>query len=206
MAVVSIAAGASMAAMILLPMRFSWGSAWVVPWNVVPGARAIRAIGRVMLAGVPLAMIAIGAGRASVREQLDAPVARLRWFRPVALACAAVVLLEQLNISNPEQVFRQAELDILEAVPPPPQDCRSFFVVDSLPNNIWYAEIGAMPISQHIDLPTLNGYSGFAPAQFGTSDIYAPEYRDLMIAWAIAKSATDGLCRYDLTTHEWAIG
>lgn len=205
-AAVSIAGCVAMVAMILLPMRFSWGSAWVIPWNVLPGAHAIRAIGRSVLVATPLALITIGAFGASIHHRWSGlPIAGSR-LRPLVLGLALLIVLEQFNTQQVTQISRPVELDRLARVPPPPPDCRSFYLLDSVATNFWHAEVGAMLIAQQVELPTVNGYSGLAPAGFDFTDIYAPGYQERVRTWASDRSIAEGLCAYDPTTHQWGPG
>jgi hypothetical protein len=58
-----------------------------------------------------------------------------------------------------------------------------------------------MVIGQRIGLPTLNGYSGWAPPGWQLEP--GPGYDERARAWSRAKRLPAGLCRLDLNTNRW---
>ena len=57
-----LACAITVASLIVLPVKFGWGSLWRIPWTIVPGAVGIRAIDRVMMVAGLFAVIAVGRG------------------------------------------------------------------------------------------------------------------------------------------------
>ena len=158
---VCVACCATLFVLIVLPVRFGWGSLWRIPWAVVPGAVGIRAIDRIEIVGSLFAVVAVGAGL----RLLDVRSITSRRLRALLSCCAAAVLslmvVAQLNVRSSSLIDRSDELQALIVVPTPPVDCVAFYIVDSLPNTVpfYQANIDAMLISQrvHTDLQWVLG-------------------------------------------------
>lgn len=187
----------------ILPINTWFGSAWVVVWHV-PGATAIRAIDRVQLAAdlvMALALVAL-CGEA-VRH-----LGRLRRstaLRALGIALLCVIALEQVNTMSGSEMRRSVQNSTLDAVPPVPAGCTSFFVIDSRHNKSHFYEFQteAMLISQRTGLPTLNGYSGDEPSGWGLLFPNSPSYPIFVQQWENEYGLTTGVCELDLGTMSW---
>ena len=200
-------------------------SLWAVVHHL-PGASAMRAIGRAQIVTASLLTLAAAAavteifaqllpvnpvaGSASSSPQLarraglgGSLVSVARW------AVAALVLLavaEQYNTTDASQVSRHAQLAFLASVRPAPVGCRSFYVVDpadpSLP--FYESQIDAMLAAQKLGLPTINGYTAYHPAGWALANVGEPGYEEAALIWADSHSVARGLCRLDLGTMRWS--
>ena len=153
----------------LLPIK--WGS--VFPWVVVyqiPGASAIRAIGRVEIVAnlflvFGLALIATVVSRSHRGPRLLI----------VGAAITAVLLVEQIN-TRVEQRVEVDQVAELRNLPAPSIECRSFFIAPPLDTRRIYPYqsdpvidagislgITAQIIARAQGIPSLNGYSGGEP-------------------------------------------
>ncbi len=187
----------------LLPLETKFGSAWVVVWHI-PGATAIRAIDRIEIAGNLVAALAL---------VLLATEALRRWhrlreslpLRVVGIALLCLIVVEQVHDTSNSTLRRSTELAMLDAVPPAPSGCTSFFVTDSRPNQIPYFQFqtSAMLISQRVGVPTLNGYSGDTPTGWGLMSPDAADYRATVKAWTSANGIATGVCSLDLGSMTW---
>jgi hypothetical protein len=125
-------------------------------------------------------------------------------LRILAVVLLLVILAEQLNSTSQSQMRRSAQIALLAAVPSVPAGCTSFFVTDSVPNRLHYYEYqtAAMMISQHVGLPTINGYSGDRPPGW---NLYPelPGYLAHVKQWTTTHGLKTGVCGYDLGTREW---
>ncbi|MET3805829.1 hypothetical protein ABIB25_002837 [Nakamurella sp. UYEF19] len=193
---------------ILLPMKiFSVVSAWILVWFLVPGSYAIRANDRIgVIAGLALPLVVAFLLADVLRKTVRHPS-----WRPRVIAAATAVLmllaLEQANVGRNAGIDRPAELAALAAVPVQPPGCRTFFLtVHRLPAQPAYeSSIDAMLISQHLGLPTINGFSGQFPAGYGSvADPSAPDYAAGVARWIDDNGLVSGVCRYDETAHTWA--
>ena len=203
---VCVACCATLFVLIVLPVRFGWGSLWRIPWAVVPGAVGIRAIDRIEIVGSLFAVVAVGAGL----RLLDVRSITSRRLRALLSCCAAAVLslmvVAQLNVRSSSLIDRSDELQALIVVPTPPVDCVAVYIVDSLPNTVpfYQANIDAMLISQRVGIPTFNGYSGQYPNDYAMIYPDAGEYPQQVRAWAAAHHIDSGVCSYDRSSRVWA--
>jgi hypothetical protein len=187
----------------LLPVKFSFGSFWVLPWNVVPGARAIRAIDRLQVLNIFIAVLAIALALSEItRHRHDRRVLAKVLFAAQALLVLSV--FEQLNVNRNNTFDRSQELRLIVVTPDPPKECRSFYLDDpSRTTPLYVLNIDAMVIASSTGLPTVNGYSGqFPPGYF--PDPTQAEYRSVIQNWVAANNVGEGFCRLDRITMTWS--
>ena len=127
-------------------------SLWIPVFAVFPGARAIRAPGRIVL----LLLVAVGFGAA-------VGVARLRARRWLAVLVFVVVIVEQLRrvpTYDVDEVGRR-ELGLAARVGP---GCTAFYAIrpDSTVS-LYQWQLDAMGASLISGVPTVNGLSGHLP-------------------------------------------
>jgi hypothetical protein len=116
------------------------------------------------------------------------------------------LLMEQINVQRLHLISRKDETAVFSRIAAPPQQCKSFYVVNAAhPNRAFYAtQIDAMLVSQQRNLPTLNGYSGWFPD--GWKLLYFDkDYVKNARQWAINKGIASGLCSLDLSSGTWSI-
>ena len=156
----------------LLPIK--WGS--VFPWIVIyqiPGASAIRAIGRIeIVAGF---FLVLGIALIATILMRSFNTSRALW---VSAVIVALLLVEQLN-TRIEQKVDVADVAALRALPAPGIQCDSFFIAPPLDTRRIYANQGdpvidagialgvtAQIIARSQGIPSLNGYSGGEPLEW----------------------------------------
>jgi hypothetical protein len=191
----------------VLPLHLGSYSLWAVVHHL-PGASAMRAIGRAQIVTAALLTLAAAAALTEIFAQLlpggrRGPVPAARW------ALAALVLLavaEQYNTTDASQLSRPAQLAFLASVRSAPAGCRSFYVVDpSDPTQPFYeSQVDAMLVAQKLGLPTLNGYTAYSPPGWALERIGEPGYEEAALIWADSHSVARGLCRLDLGTMRWS--
>ncbi len=194
----------------LLPVR--WGS--FLPWTVVyeiPGASAIRAIGRVeIVSGLFLVL-----GATLLASQLIRNAGR----RTLGLISIGVVLivLEQAN-HRVQQHVDVAEMTSLQSTPTPDLPCRSFFIsppldarkvheyqIDPVLDSGITAGITAQIVAQATGIPSVNGYSGGSPSEWPLTkyEIINPsEYQARLNAYIEEQDLTD-VCGFSTATSRW---
>jgi hypothetical protein len=148
-----------------------------------------------------LALVALGTEALHNWRQLQTSTA----LRVVGVILLGVILAEQLNTTSASQMRRNTQVALLSAVPPVPAGCTSFFVTDSVRNHLRFYEYqtSAMMISQRVDLPTINGYSGDNPPGWNLEQPGLPGYLAYVKQWTTAHGLTTGVCEYDLGTEKW---
>ncbi|MCE9620824.1 MAG: endo alpha-1,4 polygalactosaminidase [Actinomycetia bacterium] len=202
-----IACGVTLVTATLLPVQFDGNSAWAVAYTFFPGARSLRAIDRIMLIGVLLAVMIIAIALASLRDRERVGRAR-RSPRAEAIGIAvvlALIVVEQVNVGASSLVDRSDQQQMLSAVPDPPDACQAFYITDSGPFDeaLPISAIDAMLIAQRYSLPTLNGYSGQSPRGFRFLDPRGDDYLYRVGLWVREFGLSEGLCSYDRFTNVW---
>lgn len=183
----------------LVSLRVGDFSLWRGIWTVVPGAKALRAVGRIQLVAAYIAPVAVGAGVAALAraQQLRLDV------RAKRLLAAALVLLvvEQCNVNDKASLPHDQQVALLDSITPPPAACRSFFIADVPTENDVELQIDAMIIAQQTGVPTVNGYSGASPGLWDLNP-HGDEYLAFVQRWNGRHDVTD-TCAYDRTTGVW---
>lgn len=187
-----------------LTLDFGRGSGWWTVYHLVPGAKAVRVVARawIMLSGPMLCVVLVWLHGLGGRKP--------------ALAAGLAVLLaaEQLSTGpNVASLDRSAELRRLQAVLPPPAECRAFAVLSArrddpesdkaLQTNS--ANANAMMIAQVSGLPTINGISTFNPPDWDAADPSRPDYVSRIAAYVRAHGL-GSVCGLDLRTGHWYTG
>jgi hypothetical protein len=173
---------------------------WWYVFKFVPGAAAIRVPARFNVVLNALGIIAIVIGMAHVNRKKRSGMIK------TAVGCVfAFLIVEQVNVQRLHLISRKREASILSRVVATPSECKSFYVVNvAYPDRPFYAtHIDAMLISQHLNLPTLNGYSGWFPANWKLLTI-DKDYVENANRWALSKGIASGLCSLDLASGAWA--
>ncbi len=189
-----------------LVLRIDGHSAWWFVYQYVPGAKAARVVARYQLfivipvIGLALAMLAW----LVARTPRAAGVA-------LALLATAGLLAEQVNAYSPRFLDRPLEAGRLARVPPPPAECRAFFVTAARQEsrfgeetaNVYNHNTEAMLISEALRLPTINGISTFNPPHWPGGYPPQPAYLDAVRAYAKAWDVEQGLCGLNLQDFTW---
>lgn len=184
-----------------LTLRIWQVSPWILVHYLVPAANGVRVVLRYQLFLVLPVLLLVGA-------VYRRPFARLWRRRPLAAAgLIALLFLEQINLMQPAQLSRKAQLAALDAVPAPPAGCGMFYVaavrsgepiyVDRRHNDLYPHNVDAMFLAEKWRLPTINGFSTFNPPDWNFADPDAADY-DSRVADYARKYRLAGLCRLDM--------
>jgi hypothetical protein len=171
---------------------------WLV-WHLVPGANALRAGGRaqIVMNGFVVAVVAIVLARCMQTSSSS-------WVRLAIWALVLLCVVEQVNVVSNHNLSRAEEMAALRVVPPPLAACKSFYVSPhTLERGPTIQQINAMLIAQVVNLPTLNGYSGWSPPGWRLYETKLPSYRGNAWLWAASHGIDDGLCEYDVARRYW---
>ena len=192
--VIGLVMGIAGLVMWLVPTEYFGWSPWQLIY-AIPGAEAFRAIGRIHLLSVFLLSIALAL--------LIAPlISRGERLRRILLSgVLLLVVFEQVNLVERQQ-YRDLIASSSPDIPPPPEECQSFMIMDPRWDIPGFAEqIDAMAIARETGLPTINGYSGFAPPNWNV-DVDAPDYFIEARSWK-GRWFLLGLCGYELANARW---
>ena len=190
--------GAAVVIFWLIQMEYFGMRPWQVVWTVVPGAKAIRYTFRSQL--VANLFVAL------VVARVLAGIAHAHFL---ALVLCAFLVVEQINLAWPSVMSRRAALAWIDAVPPPPDGCRIFYVTPHAgppgrkgPQH----QDDAMLFAEIRGIPTVNGYSSWFPEGWALDEPGRPGYADAIRAWAGRNGITRGLCGLEPRTGRWTLG
>jgi len=190
--------GAAVVILWLLQMDYFGTRPWRAVWAAVPGAKAIRYTFRSQLvANLFVALVVARVLAAIVRARVWA------W-----LLCA-VLIVEQINLAWPAVMSRRAALAWIDAVPPPPEGCRIFYVTPHArpPGRTGpQHQDDAMLLAEIRGIPTVNGYSSWFPGGWALDEPASPNYAGAVRGWADRNGIADGLCGLEPRAATWTPG
>jgi hypothetical protein len=187
----------------LTEIKFSEGTtAWTLVHHLVPGAKAIRAPGRMSLVINFGVVIMMALGLDTIRRMTS----HRRALRALAVALACAILAEQINTQSTHQMSRKEEADRFGFIGAPPKACTAFFAVRSKAYNPLELQTDAMMLAGAFRIPTINGYSGWAPRDWALFTGNSTELVAQASRWAFKNNIEEGLCSLDLTTGVWSVG
>ena len=185
-----------------LPLSIHGISPWWVVFRTVPGATGVRVIARVwLLIGFPVSIM--------LTVALDRIAALSRW-RLAAVPLAAVLITSQYNTTQQVALRPDAEMKLLAEVPTPPPSCRSFVLIGAPTETeshdpfygFYHDNVLAMLVADHINLPTLNGFATFKPADWDFSAI-PPDTVLTRFARYVKAHGLDHVCVYETKLQRW---
>ena len=184
----------------LLPINFSMVFLWQVVYNI-PGADAIRAVGRIHIFAAGLLTLGLIIALSIVWRKQKTSIA-LSIFMLILLAFLS---LEQVNRLPQQNNFLEREL-LLKEVSSAPALCESFVVTKSLkpdePN--WTTQMDAVVLTQMLKLPTWNGYTGNTPEGWKLLNVNDDAYFVNVLDWKIQNKIENG-CGLDLEKNTWLL-
>jgi hypothetical protein len=189
----------------ITPVHVGDLSVWRLLRAAVPGATAIRAVGRFDLLANVVFVIGVVLVLELALTTWESRPRRYRLLGPVlVMALALLMATEQVQIDQGIHLPRSDQLAMLAAVPPIPASCRAFYVIDPLTGSPPFEpQLDAMLIALSAGVPTLNGYSGQVPPGWGLADVATPGYLDSVETWRERFGLTDGICSYSLSNRTW---
>ncbi len=210
---VAIVLGFASLVSLLLVLRIGDSAAplWSLTWKIFPGAKAIRVPSRFYLFVTPLLCLIVAYGLAQWHEHYRAKV------RHSAIALAfliAALTIEQYNSRPIVLEETKAELRYFDSIPPPPPECRAFFVSvsrrgpygDKVADVYYNHSVDAMVVAAFKKIPTVNGMASIVPRDWNLHSPFQADYRARVEQYAKRHGILDGLCGLDLKTKRWASG
>ena len=191
--------------LLLLPMAIGATFLWrAVYW--IPGASGIRAVDRISIVACGVLALALVDGATRLTPWLRSAVPRPALIVG-ACVLAAVLCLEQVNVSDSSQMSRRTQLALLAAAPAPPWACTSFFVETKRASAAHPARVQttAMLLSVRDALPTLNGTSGSFPKGWHLFyPVWGRRYLTGVAHWVALQHITGTVCALNLDTSQWS--
>jgi len=185
----------------LLTLQFWRASPWGLVFEMVPGAKGLRAVSRYQLwLTLPFLLLAVAAWR----ERATLLVRSKPWL---AVAILVLLVAENLSAETPALLSRSLQREALWRISPPPPDCASFYVVATRRhepmflnperNAIYPHNVDAMFLAERWRVPTINGFASFTPPDWKFASPLAADYQARVLAYARRHRLAD-LCRLDV--------
>jgi hypothetical protein len=166
---------------------------------LIPGADAIRAIGRIHIFATGALII----GLSIAASELLLKKGNLVKFAYTLIPVLAFLSIEQLNRLPQQNNFldRQIKLNSLAL---PPIECDSFIILAPLDSTepSWTTQMDAVVLSQVFKLPTWNGYTGNTPEGWNLMNVTGSEYLANAKSWKEINKITNG-CGFNLEKNTW---
>jgi putative flippase GtrA len=187
---------------LFLPISIHGWSLWWFIYHWVPGATGIRVIARLwVFLAFPFA-IAI----TLLVHQLNSSQPN----RLFSLFFVTVLLIGQINISPYVCLDVLSVLHIIEGMPVVPKACKVFFVMehsgyssgDKNIDSLYRQNVAAMLISDHVNLPTINGYASFLPPDWDFSEVPHDNYLTRVHKY-VQTHHIENICEYSIKNHTW---
>ena len=197
----------------LVTIHIGEWSAWELVFQIVPGAKAVRAISRLdIVLMFPCVLLASEVATKIWDFACVRNVSSSRMLCRMTLATMGVALVvEEVNLAGPLGLSRPAENHLIAAVTAPPKTCASFYAVSEQPGpplgtpNVDAAysnNVDAMFIAEVKGLPTLNGMASFYPSGWDLTRPRAVDYQRRVTAW-IGRHHLRRVCSLDLGNGVW---
>jgi hypothetical protein len=189
-------------AIVVISVKVNEVSLWYLVYRVVPGASALRALGRILMI---VDMIFIVLAICGLDDALSIMSSSRRvgaWYLTAGAAfIAAALVAEQVNAAT-FRLDKASQLSFMRRVRAPEAGCDAFYInhvaVDDLP--IGYYQLDAIMIGMQLRIPTVNGYSGIEPHEAFRLAPMGVEYKYQILDWLQGRGATEGICELALRT------
>ena len=188
--------------LLILALQYHGHSLWHIIYKLVPGAKSIRAVSRVMIF-VALPMSAVFAFAIESAWKWCGTRIGLRAALVAVIVFGAV---EQFSNGAGEYFSIHTENTRLQRLAAKlPESCGAFYVtarrldgqeLDSFQNQQWMHDAMFVSILRHI--PTLNGRSGKSPPGWDLRDITGPDYEAKVREWIAQRHISIGVCRLEI--------
>jgi hypothetical protein len=180
-------------------------SAWGIVYYLIPGAKAIAAIGRVNIILSNFIVIAvIGFFNRILKYNLINVKSRKSGIILITICCV-LILTEQINTGTVHWIDRSEEKKYLSNVPSIPINCKAFYVTKPFKiKSTWYEyQLDAALVAVTRNIPTINGYSGNLPKKWDLINPKSPLYRFSVYQWIMGNGIDSGIYSLDGQSYSW---
>ncbi len=166
----------------LLSCRYGSFCPWVTLRHILPGAGAIRALGRCLpILSIPMSIV-LCLYYSNIWEEISKRSNSLPYL---------LILFLSLSLLISAQCRRFMEIDsatiqnTLESIPLPPSDCDTMFILYAQSDKTYDYKTNmlAWQIADHFDINTVNGYSGNFPPDWKLASCGQEDYLQYLKDW-----------------------
>ena len=198
----SLAVATLLGALMIVKLFGTSASLWYVIYLLVPGASSIRAVARfAFFLSLPASIVVAVEGNQWTYEEDKT----IRYGFAMSLVCFGFWLCNVNKVGVNSYWDADTQLQFVNSVEKPPQDCKVFYVKDSARANrpAHTYQLDAYELAVAFELYTINGYSGQFPADWwGLWDVCSDAYEQNAMSWAECYEISD-FYSYDLATNVW---
>ena len=188
--------------LLILALQYHGHSLWHVIYKLVPGAKSIRAVSRVMIfVTLPMSVVF-----AFAIERTWKWCGTRIGLRAALVAVIVFGAVEQFGSGAGEYYSIHTENARLQRLAAKlPENCVAFYVtahppdnqeLDSFQNQQWMHDAMFISILRHV--PTLNGRSGKSPPGWDLRDITGPDYEAKVREWIAQRHISVSVCRLEI--------
>jgi putative flippase GtrA len=188
---------------LILPISIHGWSLWWFIYHWVPGGSGVRVIARLWIfLSFPFAIAVT-----ILAQQLNSS-SQHKFF---SLFFVIILIISQINTIPPIGLDVRSIARFVEGAPASPKACKAFFVTDhgdyyyGGDNNtasLYSQNVAAMLISDHVNLPTVNGLASFMPPDWDFSEAPHDNYLTRVYLYAQAHDIKN-LCEYSVKNFSW---
>jgi hypothetical protein len=171
---------------------------WRFIFDFVPGASAIRAVGRLGLV-INFGIILVLAVSLLLARELTKQSQLARRSISVLLV---IVFLEQIN-SGLELGIDRRDARTWPSADISKSECSTFFIKPDINRAGFASNLDAMAMSLDSGVPTINGYSGLFPDQWNLLDTNSPTYYENVEHWISINGLTN-VCEVEPDGSSWS--
>lgn len=177
-------------------------SIWYIVHKVVPGAYALRAMGRYFIV---LNMIIVATAIYFINYYFELlknafGTKRIRGGLLNIVLCILITILigEQFNASQ-YQLNKAEQITMLEKFKKPELNCNAFYLTNAPKSDpqFWRYQIDAMMIAMNWGISTINGYSAFSSNSATRITPSGRDYELIVMKWLREKKSTKDIYKVD---------
>lgn len=193
---------------ILLIVKFNDRfSLWYFVYHMVPGAKAIRALGRYLIVSQMLAAVFIVYNLNYVYKKLTLRNKRnlINYTLSILIIFISVALFLEQGNKGYFYLKKNSQIVFLSKFNSKKQ-CKYFFIQQK--QNLaaepqWRYQVDALMVSMKLDIPTINGYSGLSPSKWHLGNVSSLVYTYYVYEWIKINHLKNNACALNLTTGKF---
>lgn len=183
-------------------------SLWYFIYRFVPGGSAIRAAVRYNFYLVlPVSIVIANFGQ-MLQNMFVKERAKAAFGIVIPVFAGILVWISNYNVNGVYSHWDAAsDIDFIETVSTPPEDCEALYIVDTAYEDRKYAfhsyQLMAWEIAYKYDLRNLNGYSGQFPKGWNLQNVWESDIKNKADEWIEINNINEKVYCYDIATNRW---
>ena len=185
-----------------LIIKYQNFSLWYIIYRFVPGATALRAVGRFMIVvNIIIVVTVIYVLNKLYDINKENTIPNKRYLVNIILILLPLFLIfEQVNSPSMFYLDKSEQISFLSRYGEPKSNCEAFYINNvpvSSDQAFWDYQIDAMMLSMNLKIPTVNGYSGSTPDDVFSMKPSGIEYKYKILKWLHKNNLDTNICELD---------